>query len=129
MNTTIKDHIYSALIKYGVVENLCFEDDLIKGWENCVATEVVKTNITSDLSLRHRLINQGRILEENTDKHYYYWLVELKGLFPSEALVVTVLDCPNLYLGAYAKDGIISRSLAAQAISQIKDALNLNSIN
>ena len=124
MEIDVKSCIADALKKYGVKENLCLEEDLIKNWEKFISIDTIKkTSITSDLSLRHKLINKGRILEENTEAHYYYWIISLNGIMTPEALVVTILDGTDLYLGAFAKEGILSRGTASKVLRQIKQAV------
>ena len=121
----LKAAIFKALKKHGVAENLCFPDDLKDDWFKNASEETIKTDITSDLNLRHKLINQGRILEEDLEAHYYCWLIQLKGFGAPEALVVTILDGPVLHIGAYAKEGLLSKGTASKAIQQVKQAILL----
>lgn len=123
MNNAIKNAIQKALSKYGTAEHLCSIENLKGEWEQHIATDSVQSTITSDLNLRHKLINQGRILEENTDEHYYYWLLQLKGLFAPEALAVTIRDGTTVHIGIYVNDGLRSQKRALQGIEQMRTAL------
>lgn len=120
MTIDVKGFITDALKKYGVKENLCYAEDLKKNLEKYIAIDVIKTDSSSDLDLRHKLINQGRILEENLETHYYYWLIRLDGIMAPEVLVVTILDGTDLYLGAFAKEGLLSKGTASKALRQIQ---------
>lgn len=123
MNSAAKNALFDALMKYGQEENLCFSKDLQKNWDEFASYETINVSITADIDLRHKLINQGRILEENLEKHYYYWLIEIKGLFAPEALVVTLRDNTSVQIGAYANQGLASKRYTVKAIEQVKNAL------
>ena len=123
MNTDIQNILYDALNVYGVKENICHKTDLTGKWKESISVETIETKIDSDLSLRSKLINQGRILEEKPDDHAIYWLIQLKGLFMPETLAVTDLDYPHIHIGAYAKEGLLTNGLAQKTVQQIINAL------
>ena len=97
--------------------------DLKDNWERFASFDGVKASFAADIDLRQRLINQGRILEENTDKHLYCWLIQLEGLFAPEAIVVTILERDRVQIGAYAKEGLLSKGTATKAVEQVKKHL------
>lgn len=123
MKPDVKSMLLYALKKYGEKENICFSTDLKDNWEKFASFDSIQASFHADIDLRHRLINQGRILEENLEKHSYCWLIQLKGLFAPEAMVVTMMNDDHVQLGAYAKEGLLSKGTATKAIEQVKNAL------
>ena len=124
MKIDLTNELLNALKKHGAAENICFDSDLTGNWSKYASTDTMKTDIPSDVDLRHKLINQGRILEENANKHYYCWLIQIQGLFAPEVLLITILDGSTIHMAAYAKEGILSKGTAAKAIAQVKEALS-----
>ena len=120
----IENALRKAVSKYGAAEQLCFADHMMDNWNEHISTAAVPTAISSEMDLRNKLINQGRILEENADEHYAYWLIRLTGLFAPEAIVVTILGEGEIHIGAYANDGRRSKNRADQAIEQVRKALS-----
>ena len=123
MKQDIKSALYDSLKKYGEKENICFSTDLKNDWERFASYDSVKASFPSDIDLRHKLISQGRILEENLDKHFYCWLIQLEGLFAPEVLVVTIMEDDHVQIGAFAKEGLLSKGTAGKAVKQVKKAL------
>ena len=123
MAEDIRKAILDALTKYGPAEQLGSADEMEADLDQHISTASIHSSISSDLNLRHRLVSQGRILEENTVNHYYYCLIQLHGLFAPEALVVTIRDGTEIILGAFANDGSRSKRRSVQAIEQVKAAL------
>ena len=123
MNDDINSALLDALTKYGQRENICLKKNLKEGWDKYVSYCTVETEIDADINLRHRLVNQGRMLEEDLNNHYYYWLLQIKGLFAPEALVVTIRKGTTVHIGAYANQGLASKRFTTKAIEQVKSAL------
>ena len=108
-----------ALKKYGAEEYICNEKDIQK-MDSYTVSDVIQTSISSDLSLRAKLIPHGRILEENLDEHYYIMLLPFGLLKAAEAMVVIKRYEDKIELIVYSKDTSAPQKSAIKAMKTVK---------
>lgn len=111
-----------ALKKYGAEEYICNEKDIQK-IDSYTVSDVIQTSISSDLSLRAKLIPHGRILEENLDEHFYIMLIPFGLLKAAEAMVVVKRHEDKIELIVYSKDTSVPQKSAFKAMKTVKTFL------
>ena len=118
MEDMMKELLEKYLKKYGKVEKVCSSSDLKGNWIANACYDTICLEKVDDLMVRDALVGQGRILEEDLDNHIYVDLIRVGKMNMSEALLIIKRVEKDVYISAYAKEGLIKQHLAKQAVEK-----------
>ena len=72
--------------------------------------------------IRDLIIRFGKIIEENEEEQIYVFTIQ-SGKLGNEAVVAIGMQEPDVYIVAYAKEGLIKQRTCERALEQVREVL------
>lgn len=72
--------------------------------------------------IRDLIIRFGKIIEENEEEQIYVFTIQ-SGKLGNEAVVAIGMQEPDVYIVAYAKEGLIKQRTCERALKQVREVL------
>ena len=126
MKEYITTLLKKALEDYGEETQLYVENDVDDRWEEYTSIDIFSIARPNYLNVRHSLMNQGRILEENIENNTYVVHAKMGKHRLGEAIVITHVEGNTIGIAAYAKEGLIKQHIAQKAVQQVKESVLKN---
>lgn len=89
---------------------------------NTTKEYIIKNCNTSYQKIRDIIVNIGKIIDENEIEQIYVFTIQ-SGKLGNEAVVVIGLQGENVYMKAYAKEGLFNQYTCERALNQISEAI------